>query len=616
MSAPRWSSPVETDRRSPGSLVVRLPLHEDNRGWFKENWQRAKMTALGLPDFGPVQHSVAYNARRGVTRGVHTEPWDKFISVAHGRIFGAWVDMREGDSFGEVFTIEADPSIAVFVPRGVGNSYQVLEDGTTYSYLVNDHWRPGLAYPALNLADPTVAIPWPIPLAEAEISDKDRTTPMLADVEPMAPRKTLIVGFKGQLGTALQADFPGADLVDLDELDVTDPKQVAAWPWNEYGLVLNAAAYTAVDAAETPEGRRTAWAANAGAPATLARLSAEHGFTLVHYSSEYVFDGTVDPHTEDEPLSPLGVYAQTKAAGDIAVATAPRHYVLRTSWVIGSGNNFVRTMAQLAGNGVSPTVVDDQVGRLTFTEELSRATRHLLDVDAAYGTYNVSNGGDPLSFSGCRPRGLPPVRAQPRRRGAGDDRGVLRRQGHGAAAAAQRDGPVEAGGHRLRAGGRAGRAGEVSQGLTPSLGGCRRRSGRAMARCRRAGRLDVFRASATTPACVLGDAGAAQDRGQALTPTRETGERRSDVEQVDERGDRRGQGQEQPAHRDERERDAQAEDDAPGRLGELARRLVGRAGVGQRAAEGEDLHHEQAEEHDEPHRALDLEDPRHVPEPR
>ena len=399
----------------PGLLVVRLPLHEDNRGWFKENWQRAKMTALGLPDFGPVQHSVAYNARRGVTRGVHTEPWDKFISVAHGRIFGAWVDMREGESFGEVFTIEADPSVAVFVPRGVGNSYQVLEDGTTYSYLVNDHWRPGLAYPALNLADPTVAIPWPIPLAEAEISDKDLATPMLADVVPMAPRKTLIVGFKGQLGTALQADFPGADLVDLDGrrtgapatgpeartgcLDVTDAKQVAAWPWNEYGLVLNAAAYTAVDAAETPEGRRTAWAANAGAPATLARLAAEHRFTLVHYSSEYVFDGTVDPHTEDEPLSPLGVYAQTKAAGDVAVATAPRHYVVRTSWVIGAGKNFVRTMQQLAANGVSPSVVDDQVGRLTFTEELSRATRHLLDVGAAYGTYNVSNGGEPTSFA-------------------------------------------------------------------------------------------------------------------------------------------------------------------------------------------------------------------------
>jgi dTDP-4-dehydrorhamnose reductase len=411
----------------PGLLVVRLPLHEDSRGWFKENWQRAKMTALGLPDFGPVQHSVAYNARRGVTRGVHTEPWDKFISVAQGRIFGAYVDMREGDSFGRLFTVEADPSVAVFVPRGVGNAYQVLEDGTTYSYLVNDHWRPGLAYPALNLTDPTVGIPWPIPLDEAEISDKDKATPMLSDVEPMKPRKTLIIGALGQLGRALTAEFPDADLVDLpaaitalDEspvaevrgapgtsieataanaLDMTDADQVAAWPWNDYGVVLNAAAYTAVDAAETPEGRRTAWAANAGAPATLARLSAEHRFTLVHYSTEYVFDGTLDPHTEDEPLSPLGVYAQSKAAGDVAVATARNHYVLRTSWVIGAGNNFVRTMQQLAANGVSPSVVDDQVGRLTFTSELSRATRHLLDIEAAFGTYNVSNGGDPTSFA-------------------------------------------------------------------------------------------------------------------------------------------------------------------------------------------------------------------------
>jgi dTDP-4-dehydrorhamnose 3,5-epimerase len=98
-------------------------------------------------------------------------------------------------------------------------------------------------------------------------------------------------------------------------------------------------------------------------------------------------------------VSPLGVYAQTKAAGDLAVATAPRHYVLRTSWVIGDGNNFVRTMKRLADDGVSPSVVADQVGRLTFTEELVRATRHLLEVEAPYGVYNLSNGGDPMAWA-------------------------------------------------------------------------------------------------------------------------------------------------------------------------------------------------------------------------
>ncbi len=137
----------------PGLLVVRLPLHEDSRGWFKENWQRAKMTALGLPDFGPVQHSVAYNARRGVTRGVHTEPWDKFISVAHGRIFGAWVDMREGDSFGEVFTIEADPSVAVFVPA---RRRQLLPGARGRHDVLLPGQRPLAARPA-----PTRRSTWP-----------------------------------------------------------------------------------------------------------------------------------------------------------------------------------------------------------------------------------------------------------------------------------------------------------------------------------------------------------------------------------------------------------------------------------------------------------------------
>ena len=383
----------------PGLVVLRLDLHEDARGWFKENWQREKMVALGLPDFGPVQNNMSFNAKRGTTRGIHTEPWDKFVSVANGRAFGAWVDMREGESFGAVHTVELDPATAVFVPRGVGNSYQTLEDGVTYSYLVNEHWRPATPYPALDLADPTVAISWPIPLAEAEISEKDLNNPTLDAAARMQPKKTLIIGCRGQLGRALQVDFPGSDLVDLDELDVTSAEAVAAWPWHEYALVLNAAAYTAVDAAETPDGRRTAWAANAGAPATLAGLSREHGFTLVHYSSEYVFDGTADEHTEDEPVSPLGVYAQSKAAGDIAVATAPRHYLLRTSWVIGDGNNFVRTMKTLADKGVSPSVVGDQTGRLTFTAELSRATRHLLDVGAEHGTYNLSNGGAVMSWA-------------------------------------------------------------------------------------------------------------------------------------------------------------------------------------------------------------------------
>jgi dTDP-4-dehydrorhamnose 3,5-epimerase len=281
------------------------------------------------------------------------------------------------------------------VPRGVGNSYQALADGTAYTYLVNAHWRAGASYPALHLG--AVGIPWPIPLDEAEISEKDQHNPALPDVTPMAPKRVLITGANGQLGRALAREFPDAHAVGRDELDVTDPDAVAAWPWPEYAVVLNAAGYTAVDAAESD--RAGAWAGNASAPALLARAADEHGLTLVHYSSDYVFDGTEEIHDEAEPLSPLGVYGQSKAAGELAAAGARRHYVVRTSWVIGDGKNFVRTMAALAETGVSPSVVDDQIGRLTFTDELARATRHLVETRPAYGIYHVTNGGPATSWA-------------------------------------------------------------------------------------------------------------------------------------------------------------------------------------------------------------------------
>ncbi|GAA3927477.1 bifunctional dTDP-4-dehydrorhamnose 3,5-epimerase family protein/NAD(P)-dependent oxidoreductase [Microbacterium soli] len=387
----------------PGLLLAELPVHGDSRGWFKENWQREKMTAAGLPDFGPVQNNISFNDAVGTTRGIHAEPWDKWVSVATGRIFGAWVDLREGDTFGAVFTAELDPSRAVFVPRGVGNSYQTLEADTAYAYLVNDHWSADAEYSFLNLADETAAIDWPIPLAEAEISANDLAHPRLADVTPVAPKKTLVIGAGGQLGRALRASYgehAHIEYADRDALDLADPDFGTGRRWRDYDVIINAAAYTAVDLAETPEGRTAAWAVNVTGVTELARIATANGITLVHLSSDYVFDGSSsEPHTEQEPVRPLGVYGQTKAAGDAVVSTVPRHYIVRTSWVIGEGKNFVRTMASLAERGVDPVVVDDQIGRLTFTDDLARGIRHLLEHRAPYGTYNLSGAGEPMSWA-------------------------------------------------------------------------------------------------------------------------------------------------------------------------------------------------------------------------
>ena len=395
---------AEHETPIPGVVLYDLPVHGDNRGWFKENWQREKMVALGLPDFRPVQNNISFNEKAGTTRGIHAEPWDKFISVATGRIFGAWVDLREGPTFGAVFTAELDPSQAIFIPRGVGNAFQTLEDNTAYTYLVNDHWSADAQgqYTFLNLADETASIPWPIPLETAELSEKDKAHPRLAEVVPMPGRKTLVVGADGQLGKALRKHYEGDPSVEFAgraELDLTSEEAFTGRRWKDYATIINAAAYTAVDQAETPQGRVAAWSINVTAVARLARTAVEHDLTLVHVSSDYVFDGSQEIHDENEPFSPLGVYGQTKAAADAVVSVVPRHYILRTSWVIGDGNNFVRTMASLASRGIQPAVVNDQIGRLSFTDDIAAAIDHLLTSRSPYGTYNCSNDGAPQSWA-------------------------------------------------------------------------------------------------------------------------------------------------------------------------------------------------------------------------
>lgn len=167
----------------PGFFEIDLVVHGDSRGWFKENYQKEKMEALGLPFFEVVQNNFSFNAEKGVTRGLHAEPWEKFISVANGRVFGAWVDLRAGSTFGKTLSLEITPEKAVFVPRGVANGYQTLEDNVTYTYLVNAHWSPEVQYVAVNLFDTELNIQWPISREQAVISEKDEKNPLLSEIK-------------------------------------------------------------------------------------------------------------------------------------------------------------------------------------------------------------------------------------------------------------------------------------------------------------------------------------------------------------------------------------------------------------------------------------------------
>jgi dTDP-4-dehydrorhamnose reductase len=215
----------------------------------------------------------------------------------------------------------------------------------------------------------------------------------------MISERILITGSGGQLGKALAEVYPSATALDKSALDISSEDQVNSIDWSNYDVIINGAAYVNADKSETDQGRELTWRVNATGPRNLAKVAIENNLHLIHFSSEYVFDGTKENHQEDEPFSPLSVYGETKAAADLAVSLVPNHHIFRTTWVVGDGHNFVKTMKNLSDIRIDPSVVNDQFGRLTFTSELVRAVGHILDNEVESGTYNLSNSGKIRSWA-------------------------------------------------------------------------------------------------------------------------------------------------------------------------------------------------------------------------
>lgn len=215
----------------------------------------------------------------------------------------------------------------------------------------------------------------------------------------MDNKAVFITGANGQLGRALQRVFPNATTLSHQDLDITNKTAVDSFDWQHGSVIINAAAWTNVDAAEKPENFHQVDLVNHQAVRFLAEAATKHNLILVHVSSEYVFDGSQIIHYEDEPFSPLNIYGKTKADGDLAASTTAKYYIVRTSWVVGEGKNFINTMKDLAARNIKPSVVSDQIGRLTFTDTLSCGIKHLLDANLPYGIYNITNEGPFVSWA-------------------------------------------------------------------------------------------------------------------------------------------------------------------------------------------------------------------------
>ena len=208
--------------------------------------------------------------------------------------------------------------------------------------------------------------------------------------------KYLITGASGMLGRDLQAVLARRDVTALgrSDLDVTDLHAVTA-AIAGHDVIINAAAYTKVDDAETHEDE--AYAVNAVGPRNLAVAASALKATLVQISTDYVFDGSATtPYAENTPRSPISAYGRTKAAGEefVQVENVSHSYIVRTAWLYGkNGPNFAKTMLRLAGSQPTVNVVNDQVGQPTWTVDLAAQIVLLLDSDAPAGVYHGTNAG-------------------------------------------------------------------------------------------------------------------------------------------------------------------------------------------------------------------------------
>ncbi|MDB3887361.1 dTDP-4-dehydrorhamnose reductase [bacterium] len=213
--------------------------------------------------------------------------------------------------------------------------------------------------------------------------------------------KILVTGSNGQLGTELQrlaSQFPLIEFFfsNSQELDITKEDQVESlFQKYHFDYCVNCAAYTAVDKAE--EDVEIARLVNVNGPANLAKACSNNGTTLIHISTDFVFDGSNNtPYNENSPTQPLGVYGQTKLDGELAVEEIiEQHFIIRTSWLYSQfGNNFVKTMLRLGEDRDELNVIVDQIGTPTNAVDLANAIIHIISTQSkAYGVYHFSNEG-------------------------------------------------------------------------------------------------------------------------------------------------------------------------------------------------------------------------------
>ncbi len=380
----------------------------DNRGYFS-SVTKEELENLGFNQIYQVSNSMS---GKGIVRGLHfqKDPYcqAKVVRCHQGAVLDVVVDMRKdsstyGDWTGVLLTSENGRML--YVPRGFAHGFVSLKEDTLFEYYVDNQYKPRLE-DGIRWNDPKLNIPWDeifmkYDIKEPILSNKDINRYGIDECKSLfykRPRRFLITGVNGQLGYDIVRELEARGEHEYyapkrNELDITNRKQVLEVV-SKYrpDVIIHCAAWTAVDKAEIME--EEAYNINVDGTRNLVDASIEVGAKIMYMSTDYVFNGKKNGlYTETDGANPMNVYGNTKYLGELEVKRNPQHFITRISWVFGiNGNNFIKTMLNLADRKDVLNVVNDQVGSPTYTVDLAKLLVEMAYTDK-YGTYHVNNDG-------------------------------------------------------------------------------------------------------------------------------------------------------------------------------------------------------------------------------
>ena len=411
-----------TETAIKGVKIIEPRVFNDARGYFFESFEE-RVFQREVADVHFVQDNESYS-EGPVVRGLHFQRGEhaqaKLVRVVEGCVLDVAVDLREGSpTFGKHVAVELsdENKRQFFIPRGFAHGFALLSPKAKFQYKCDNYYCPesedGIAF-----NDPQLGIDWKTDISNAIISEKDSTRPTLqqwiesqhkTDETQSAPKRILVTGGNGQLGMSLRNLVNTTDssflFTDVEEMDITSADSIERVMESfKPDVVINCAAYTAVDKAESDTS--LARKLNSEAAGLLAAAAKRYGAHLIQISTDYVFGQSLlnTPIEETTPTAPLGVYGMTKLEGEERVKAAGCSFtIVRTAWLYSEyGNNFLKTMLRLMSERPELKVVNDQTGTPTYAGDLARVLLQIAENPGKSSVYHFSNLGTATWFDFAR----------------------------------------------------------------------------------------------------------------------------------------------------------------------------------------------------------------------